>query len=264
MAKRIFEVGRRLAVAALVMGSADAVDAQSSAVTVPLHIHDGRLWVPVESESGEAFRFLVSTGNAMSVLSERGAERVRGAGPLYIGGSPTLSIDMTDVVEGSDENFHFEGETFDGLIAPNTLNRWDLLLDAPAGRMLFAPIGRPVEWDGYELSDPVRLRIYHGVAISLQVELSGTPTPAMLEIGAPRLYGNEAVGEMGGIVEERAPELRIGGAAWTDLPARVEELSVIRRFSPSGEPFVMVGGVIALDCVLALSYVHQELRTCVR
>ena len=238
--------------------------AQAGVVEVPLHSHEGRLWVPVTAEDGSSFRFLVSTGNPMTVLSATGAARTADAGALHIGGVESLAVNRDGAVTGSDENFTYGGEVFDGLIAPNTLNEFDLLLDHPGGRMLFAPIGRPIRWEGYELSDPVRLTVYHGVAISMQVHLGGTRFPAMLELGTPMIMGNSAVGETGAIDDELAMPLRVGGATWAGLPARVEDLSIFDRWSPNGDPFLMVGGVIALDCAISLSYVRQELRTCVR
>jgi hypothetical protein len=39
---------------------------------------------------------------------------------------------------------------------------------------------------------------------------------------------------------------------------------VVRRFAGNDTGFVLVGAHIALDCVLSVSWVHRELRTCVK
>ena len=37
-----------------------------------------------------------------------------------------------------------------------------------------------------------------------------------------------------------------------------------KMWDPNGKGFVLVGAPIAFDCAISLSWVHQEMRTCVR
>ncbi len=251
-----------LLLAALLPGAVEGQSATHPVLEVPLHHHEGRLWVPVSGADGTELRFLLSTGTPFTVLSETGAERA--ADVLTLGGLDRVPVDLTDAQTMDDASLTWKGERFDGMVAPNTLSAFDLLLDGPGGRLLLRPVGPPVSWDGYELSRPVRLQVYHGVVLALQVAMGGTSYPAMLELGTPVLLGNPAMGEAGAIVEGRAPSLELGGATWTDLPAEVEDHPSIRRFSPNGDPFVIVGGLIAVDCAVSISWVRAELRTCVR
>ena len=46
------------------------------------------------------------------------------------------------------------------------------------------------------------------------------------------------------------------------IPVRVMDLEVLRRFSPNGDPFVLVGAPLAYRCALAISWAHREIRTC--
>ncbi|HSM03412.1 MAG TPA: hypothetical protein VK858_02275 [Longimicrobiales bacterium] len=256
--------GSLLLAACLLPAGLPAQTAAPPVLEVPLHHHEGRLWVPVRGTDGTELRFLLSTGVPYTMFSETGARRQEAAGALTIGGLPGAPVDLEGAQTLGDDALTHGGERFDGMLAPNTLSAFDVLLDAPGGRMLLRPVGPPVSWEGYELSRPVRLQVYHGVVIALQVAMGGTGVPAMLELGTPVVLGNPAVGDAGAIVDGRAPSLEIGGATWTDLPAEVRDHPSIRRFSPEGDPFVIVGGVIAVDCALSISWVRTELRTCVR
>jgi len=231
---------------------------------IPLHVHEGRLWIPVRAADGTEFRFLLSTGTPGTVFSETGSARHATAGALFMGGLAEAPVNLEDPQVLPDDRLTFDGERFDGQIAPNTLNEYEMLLDGPGGRLLLQPLGAPPRWEGYALSDPARLQIYHGTVLTVQVELGGTSVPAMFELGAPVVIGNPAVGESGGIVDDTAVDLRIAGAHWAGLPGRVEDHPFLKRFSPGGEPFAMVGGLIAVDCAIAISWVRAELRTCVR
>ena len=264
-ARRSTRLGGRgllLLLVGLLPGDVRGQSTSHPVLEVPLHHHEGRLWVPVRNGDGTELRFLLSTGTPFTVLSESGAERVTGI--LTLGGLDQAAVTLTDAQTMDDASLTWRGERFDGMVAPNTLNAFDLLLDGPGERLLLRPVGPPVSWEGYELSGPVRLQVYHGVVLALQVAMGGTSYPAMLELGTPVLLGNPAVGEAGAIDDGRAPSLELGGATWTDLPAEIEDHPSIRRFSPNGDPFVIVGGLIAVDCPVSISWVRAELRTCVR
>ena len=62
----------------------------------------------------------------------------------------------------------------------------------------------------------------------------------------------------------RRPASVIGDEVLLREPIEVSDHPVIGRFSPSGDGFVLVGTPPALDCAIAVSWIHRELRTCVR
>lgn len=238
--------------------------AAQDVIEIPLHEHEGRLWIPVEAADGTAFRFILGTGSPGTLYSESGAARQARAGDLFMGGRSDAAVNMEGSQTLPDSLFFHEGEQFDGQLAPNTLNAYDMLLDGPGGKLLLRPIGQPPAWDGYPLSDPIRLRVYHGTVLTVPVDFGGTTVTAMLELSAPRVIGNPALGTSGLIGEDGAMALSIGETGWPDLRGAVEDHPVLRRFSAPEDPFALVGGVIAVDCPIAISYVRAELRTCIR
>jgi hypothetical protein len=238
--------------------------AAQGVIEVPLNEHEGRLWVPVQGADGSEFRFILGTGSPGTLYSASGAARQARTGDLFMGGRADAPVNMDGTQTLPDSLFFYRGEQFDGQLAPNTLNAYDMLLDGPGGKLLLQPIGRPPTWDGYELSEPVRLRVYHGTVLTLPVDFGGTTVQAMLELSAPQVIGNPAVGASGLIAEDGAMAMSIGETGWPDLPGLVEDSPILRRFSAPEDPFALVGGVIAVDCPIAISYVRAELRTCVR
>jgi hypothetical protein len=225
----------------------------------PLSARDGRMVVPVNTADGAELTFLVSTGSAVTVFSETGQQRI-GDQAVTLGGLP---VNMEGSQTVPDADLTVDGVVMDGLVSNNTLNEYDVLFDVPGGRLVLKPFGRSVEWPGMTLSDPTRLRIYHGVVIGLDVEVNGTEYPAMLELGAPALLVNQAVLQESGIAGETA-DLRLASSDFNGVPIRLSDHPVIDRFSPNGDGFVLVGTPPALDCAIAVSWVHRELRTCVR
>ena len=226
---------------------------------VPLQARGGRMVVPVRAADGTELRFLVTTGSAVTVLSESAAAKV-GDQALTLGGLP---VDMEGSQTIPDASLTVDGVAMDGLVSNNTLNDYDVLFDVPGRRLLLKPFGKKVEWPGMKLSDPVRLRVYHGVVLALDVEVDGKPYPAMLELGSPSLLVNQAVLDENGITDGKA-DLRLGGTLFPSLPIRVSDNPIIARFSPGGDGFVLVGAAPAADCAIAVSWVHREMRTCVR
>jgi hypothetical protein len=205
--------------------------------------------------------FLVGTGSVVTVFSESGAKRIGDHTDLTMGG---VSVATDGAQTLPDEEFTVAGKIFDGLVSSNTLNRYDVLFDAPGGRLVLQAIGRSVEWPGMTMSDPVPLRIFHAAIVSLDVELNGKTYPAMLELTAASLIVNEGVRTEASMEQGRAGTFKVGGASYANLPAQVQDHPIIQRFSPNGEGFVLVGASIAIDCAISVSYVHQELRTCIR
>jgi hypothetical protein len=144
------------------------------------------------------------------------------------------------------------------------LSRYDLLVDAPGGRLLLREIGPEVSWPGVGLSPPIHLRIYHGVVIGLDAEVDGTSYLATLDLGTPGMLVNEPARAALGLDAEDTATLRLGTSTMTNVPVRVSDHPVLARFDPDGRGFVLVGSAVANGCRVSLSWVHQEMRTCVR
>lgn len=215
--------------------------------------------IPAVAADGTELTFLVSTGSSVTVLSQSGAAKI-GDGGATMGGLP---INMQNAQTIADADLTVDGTVMDGLVSNNTLNEFDILFDVPGGRLVLQPFGRTVEWPGMTLSDPVPLRIFHGVVAALDVVIDGTTYPAMLELGASSLLANEAVFQENQIAGGTA-DLTLGAVTFTDLPIEASDNPVISRFSPNGDGFVIVGAPPALDCAISLSWVHREMRTCIR
>ena len=228
-------------------------------VEVPLRVHDGMMVVPVEAPDGTQLEFIVGT-NA-TALSETGAARISGLTGLTLGGVPVSFEDLRTV---PDANLTVAGKVFDGLVGSEILNQFDVLFDAPGGRLVLKQIGRSVVWEGMTMSDPVPLTLYHGAVIGFDVELNGRPYGAMLDLGMSLLAVNERVRTEASIEGELVNSLQVAGMAFSDLPVRVLADESFGMWTPNGEGFVYVGAPIAVGCAISVSYVHQEIRTCVR
>ncbi len=245
--------------AAVMAAPAAAQSLGPKIVEIPLRVHGGRMIVPVEAPDGTQLDFILST--YMTLLSETGAKRIAGQTELSLGGVPFSTEDAQTV---SDANLTVAGNIFDGVVGSQTLNQFDVLFDAPGGRLVLKPIGRSVEWEGMMMSDPVPLRIYHGLVVGLDVQLNGRKYGAMLDVGMGSLAVNERVRTEASIEGGRVNTLQVGGTTYSDLPVKVLDDAAFGQWTPNGEGFVYVGAPIAVDCAIPVSYVHQELRTCVR
>lgn len=235
---------------------------QQAPVEVPLQVVDGRLVVPVVAADGSELRFALTTGSATTVLTESIAARL-GEGPLTLGGLP---IPLEGAATIPDQNLGGgAGGTLDGMVAANMLRDFDILIDAPRGRLVLKTPGRAVSWEGVPLSEPVPLRVLHGIVLSLDVVVSGREYPAMLDIGTPWVVVNPTAGaELGIEGDAFDATLALGPATLESVPARVMDLEVFRRWSAETSGFVLVGAAIARDCAISLSWVHRELRVCAR
>lgn len=252
-----------LAVAtAWVPGGAQTPD--GAPVVVDLETVGGRLVVPVAGPGGERLRLALGTGTPVTVLSASAARRLGEAPRLHLGGVGGVPVAAEGIRTVPDEDLASGSVALDGMIGSNTLNRYDVLIDAPGGRLVLRPAGSSAPWEGVDLSEPVRLRVYHGVVLGLDVVVGGREYPAILDLGSPTFLVNEAVEAAGDVASGRAATVGLGGATFTDVPARVSDHPVIGRFSPSGDGFVIVGAPVALECAISLSWVRRELRTCVR
>ncbi len=230
-------------------------------VEIPLRAHGGRLTVPVETEDGLTLEFIVSTANMVTVFSKTGEARV-GDSQLSVAGLPVSTYGSQTVDDSS--LTADDGTVIDGIIGSNFLNQFDVLIDAPGGRLVLRKPGRQVEWDGVTLSDPVRVRLLHGVILTLDVELNGHAYPAMLDLGTSSVVVNERVKTEALLEGDGVGTLKVGNTTHSDLQVSVQNLHLFERFSPNGDGFVLVGAPLAYDCAVSISYVRQEIRTCVR
>ncbi len=161
-----------LVLAGLLACGASAALAQSTGnqIEIPLRVEGGRLLVPVQGPGGAVYNFTLNLG--MTKLSESGATRIGDdLDGLTLGDAPVITEDIATV---PDEELAVDGMVFDGVIGAQTLNSFDILIDVPGGRLVLKPIGRSVRWEGMALSNAVPLRVYHGLLLSVDVELEGT------------------------------------------------------------------------------------------
>ncbi len=253
-----------LVVAILAIAVASPATAQmhgQGPTEVSLRVEAGRLLVPVKAADGTEFEFMLSTGTPPTVLSESTAAKLGGHLNLTIGGLP---LDMEGLVTVPDEQLTTDGLVIAGIVGSETLNDYDILIDVPGERLVLKPFGRRVEWDGMKLSDPIRLRVLHGAILALDIELNGTPYMAQLDLGMSTLIINEPVQTALHLQAEGDTTLGVGGAVYPRLSTRMRDLEVFERWDPDGAGFVIVGAPLVFDCAVSISFVHQEMRTCVR
>lgn len=241
-------------------GSPTGARAQGSdVIEVPLRVEDGRLIVPVEASDGSQLQFIV--GTSYTGLSRSGAARLGDRPSLTLGGA---TMRMDELPPFPDEELTVAGKVMDGMVGSATLNQFDVLIDAPRGRLLLKPIGRSVEWAGVTLSQPTRVRVMHGLLFGLDVEFDGELYGATLELNRPTHVVNQPVQAQAGLDDDDAGTLRLGYATFADTPVQVRDLPLFSGWDPIGKGFVVVGAPIAFDCAIALSWVHAEIRTCVQ
>ena len=253
-----------LAVAILAIAVASPATAQmhgQGPTEVSLRVEAGRLLVPVKAADGTEFEFMLSTGTPPTVLSESTAAKLGGHLNLTIGGLP---LDMEGFATVPDEQLTADGLVIAGMVGSETLNDYDILIDVPGERLVLKPFGRRVEWEGMTLSDPIRLRVFHGTVLALDIEFNGRAYPAQLDLGMSTMIINEPVQTALHLEAEGDSTLRLGDMTYPGLPTRMRDLAIFERWDPNGAGFVIVGAPFALDCAVSISFVHQELRTCVR
>jgi hypothetical protein len=241
--------------------TAQAAAGSAAPVEVPLTFVDGRPTVPVVAADGTELRFVVSTGNGTTVLTESLATRREAIAKLTLGG---LVVPLDGMATVPDAGLRGDSGAIDGIIGANMLRDYDVLLDAPRDRLVLRPVGRSVSWPGVALSEPIPLRIFHGLVISLDVTLDDIDYPATLDTGTPFVLLNAAAGGQLGIGGAGRVTVSLGEAMIPDVPMRVEDHHILRRWAPDGSAFVLLGGAIARDCAVSISWVHREMRVCAR
>ena len=247
-----------IAVASL--GSAGPLLAQGHTAEVPLAVEAGWLIVPVEAADGRTLRFALHTAiNTTAVAASVGGDDPASLGLTFAG-----SAEPFGAIGTLPDGAFTRGDTrIDGYLGLHTLGDVDVLIDAPNGRMLIKPIGRRMEWPGVELAAASRMRIYHGVALRTEIEVEGQPFSATIDLATAANTATDGVAQKAGIGAGAPATVRIGSANHS-LTLDFGGTPVLDRWDPDGAGFVAFGAALAADCALAISYVHQELRTCVR
>lgn len=259
------KAGRAVAAVLVALAGATASPppamAQSALADVPLAVGpEGRLIVPVETADGRTLRFALHTAIPSAMVSATAAGADPGGLELRLAGTDVI---LTDVQVIPDEALGVGGHGVDGFVLLSALGDVDVLIDAPAGRLLLKPIGRAVDWPGTTLSAPATLRVYHGVALRLEVEVEGRSFGATLDLATPRTTVTAGVADGAGVRDGAPATLTFGGVD-RRLTLAVGQTPVLGRWDPEAAGFVAFGADLATDCALSISYVHQELRTCVR
>ena len=234
--------------------------ATGGAVEVPLRVDAaGRLVVPVQTADGRTLSFAVSTMVPTTMVAASLAGDDASALGLRLDG-----LDQALTVEPvADAALVIDGHRVDGFLGLSALGDFDVLLDAPNGRMVIRPIGRTVEWSGVEMSEPTRLNVFHGVALRLDIEVDGQPFGATLDLANPLNQANPGAAHAAGLSTGTPASVTASGID-RPLAFAVGDTPVLERWDPDGAGFVSLGAPFAAGCALSLSWFHQEMRTCVR
>ena len=240
--------------------SSAAAQAGNRVVEIPLLVVSGRLMVTVDGPHGTRHDFVLGLGPTL--LTRTGAARIGAAkSRLAVGGVP---VSLESAVTVADAELAGGGVVAAGVLGGETLNRFDALIDVPNGRLVLKPVGRAVRWDGVPLSNPVAVRVFHDVLIRVDIEVGGKLFGGLLDLTSPGLEVNAALRAAANIRGDRVDSFRMGYAGWPDLPVRVVDSPVIRRWDGQGAGFAIIGAAVAHDCAIAVSWAHSELRTCLR
>jgi hypothetical protein len=248
----------------LLHAAGSPVSAQSQAggepIEIPLRVEGGRLMVSVDAHGGEQFDFVLSLG--MSMFTEAGAAGIGDAkDALTVGGIPFSTEGIQTV---PNEYLAADGKVPAGMVGSVTLNAFDILIDVPNERLVLRQVGRSVTWPGVPLSNPVSLRVFHGTLASLDVEVEGVVYRGLLDFQYPELVVNEPVKSKSNLSGDTVRSYRMGYVSYSSLPFRVRDLSLFEGWDPDRNGFVVVGAAAAYDCAIAVSFAHQEMRTCKR
>ena len=226
-------------------------------IEVPLRVADGRLIVDVQDARGRTHAAVVSLG--MTLFTESGLAALESTDGLTVAGLPVVS-EMAQTVP--DTYLADNGVGAVAVIGGMTWNRHDMLIDVPNGKLVLQPIARAVRWPGVSLSSPARLQVFHDMLLRADVDFGGNVVGGLLELAHPYMDVGDALAAA--VEDDRVASFRMGYTGWSDLPAKVTDNPTFRGWDPNGNGFVVVGAAIAYECVLAVSYAHEEVRTCLR
>lgn len=229
------------------------------ATEIPVRVDGGRLIVEVEDGSGQSHDFILGVGYASIATSM--ADRL-GAAELSLGG---IAFSIADHERVPDDSFAHEGMAQPvGVLGGAALNDYDVLIDVAGGRMLVKPSGRSVRWPGESLSNPVSVQILHGYLVRVNVQVGETVADALLDLKDPHVQLSPPVGEAEGVGDGSIDSFRMGYSGWPSLPVKVGTTPTVLGWGGDKRAFAVVGAAVAIDCALAISWRHQEIRTCIR
>ena len=88
----------------------------------------------------------------------------------------------------------------------------------------------------------------------------------MLDLGTRSLWVNAPVKTGADMGSKETATLGLGYHTVPDLPVRVDtsDHPLFSAWDSGNNGFVVVGAAILKDCALSISWVHREIRTCVR
>lgn len=156
---------------------------------IPIRMDGGRLIVEVDDATGESYDFILGIGEASIATSM--ADHFDGA-ELSLGG---IAISIADHARVPDDSFAHEGMAQPvGVLGGAVLMNYDVLIDAPGGRMLIKPSGRSVRWPGALLSNAVSIETLHGYLVRVNVQVGETVVDALLDLTAPHVQLSPPVG----------------------------------------------------------------------
>ena len=233
-----------------------AQNGQAESIEVPLRVEDGRLIVTASSADGREYDFVLGLGTTL--LTESGSARLgRDVSALTLSGVPVQTEGSVNV---PDE--YLPGSSAVGVLGGSTLNGYDILIDAPNGRLLLKQIGRGVRWDGVALSGPTPVQVFHDVLLRVDVEFGGKLVGGLIDLTKPAFEVSAPLGFA--ISAGTVGSFRMGYGGWSDQPAQVVDSPAFARWDPEGIGFAIIGASITYDCAVAISWYHAELRTCLR
>lgn len=253
--------GRIMGVAVWAATVATPLAAQVESMEVPMRVEDDRILVPVDIGQGIEVDFILSTGNAVTVLNQAFVDNHGADGEFWLG---DVELNMDNYATVSNADLNPDGGMIVGIVGANTLNEFDLLVDPVNDRIVLQTVGRSVAWEGVALGDPIRLRVYHGIMLGLDVNLVGRSFGAMIDTGTGRVVGSPAVGDALGIPvgEQGSSTIEWASGDRTDVRVNVRDLPLFQRWDPEGKGFLILGSSLTYDCALSISWLHREMRRC--
>jgi len=277
-------------------------------VTVPLTSTDGWLVVPVVfGVGGDTLRFIVDTGASASAVSDHTAERfaLRPAGRVEaVGASGSASLevvalplvrigevevrDLRAIVLEEETLTPFGGRldgyaALDGVVGVDILRRYDVVLDAPAGRMTLFPPGEEPQDVDRRFSPPVATSSRTPPLLRHRVRVNGAPMTAVLDSGSRRIVLNSAAAQLAGVdaiagsEERNAPgvgaqettqrvvaieRLQAGGLTLESVDGHLADLPIFAALGLRSTPAVLLGAPVLRNCPVFVSYSTGTVRYC--
>jgi predicted aspartyl protease len=252
----------------------DGVPAQ---VEVPLSAENGWFIVPVTLDDGEALRFIVDTGAALSAVTASTLRRI-GVSPggtvQAQGASGTQELATARIPSltlGTLRSFNSrmlvldEGVLtpsggrvpYDGVLGADIMGAHDVLLDPVSGVLRLFDAGTAMATGPLPpLADPLPLRRIAGPILGHDVEINGSVMPAILDTGSrrvvvsPRAARNARVEAIDGSVQVRR-------AGVGSQEVRVQDVDLGRVVAGQTELGAIAAQVGALPIFAALGFADR-------